>query len=228
MRKIKKKWVLICAVLVVAAVFPAFFGNQVERYQKKDFVDNGLDLPYSQGVPLEDMQFRVYAKYVEPKANAAVLANWKVLIALPCDVRYYVHKTDDAPAITLKKGTEVYIYPHGPRGTRRDFVVGHGLYCWPDYQKGWRYGQPFSEDRNAEAVPLKSMFENSSMYFVRTEELERVAVAFYRANGGVPKLSENEFAFRITRFIDRELFRCGAFCSEELVNPPLFAKGGKW
>lgn len=52
------------------------------------------------------------------------------------------------------------------------------LPCWPDYEKGWRYGQPFSDDRNAEPIPPARLAGDSSMYFVKTAELEKAAHAF--------------------------------------------------
>ena len=202
--------ILICAAaaLSLAIVLLVAVQRKEKEYPKSEFEYNKWDEPYSQGVPLDEMNFNAYRDYVELPEALIEFADFVKEIELPCDVRYYAHKEDSEPIIVLEKGLSVYVIP----ANRQYFGPGYGLECWPDYQKGWRYGQPFAMDESGTSS------YDAQKYYVRTSELEAVAKAFYQANSRLYRgqVSAARYALVVTREIDVRLYKSGAFCSEEL------------
>lgn len=202
--------ILICAAAAafLAIVLFAVAQRQEKEYPKSNFKYNRWEEPYSQGVPLDEMNFNVYRSYVELPEALIDYVEFVREIELPCDVRYYAHKEDSEPIIVLEKGSSVYVIP----ANRQYFGPGYGLECWPDYQKGWRYGQPFVTDES------ETSSYDAQKYYVRTSELEAAAKAFYQANSRLYRgqVSASRYALLVTREIDVQLYKNGAFCSEEL------------
>ena len=136
-------------------------------------------------------------------------------ITLPVDVNYY--STPDAsgePAYTIPKGTEVRLYDieeKDPAG-----AAPYGCVCYPDYEKGWRYGRAFLLMEGASSI--KQSADDLRYYYVQTETLKAVLGAYYDKNQEV--LSEvsgrEEYIDSCVQYIDRQLFSDGYFCSPEL------------
>ena len=207
MRK-KICWLLLLTVIVLFAAV-LFVGTQRREYPKSEFEYNKWEEPYSQGIPLDEMNFNVYRNYVALPVALTDSVEFVREVKLPCDVCYYAHKEDSEPIIVLEKGLSVYVIP----ANRQYFgPPGYGLECWPDYQKGWRYGQPFVTDES------ETSSYDAQKYYVRTSELEAVAKAFYQANSRLYRgqVSAARYALVVTREIDVLLYKNGAFCSEEL------------
>ena len=125
-------------------------------------------------------------------------------------MRYYIHQEDAEPALTLKKGTEVYALP--VKESIGYISGGYGTASWPSYEKGWRYAQPFQVTAEA---------ENDAMYFVRLSELEKVSRAFLAMTrrggfGSYAQLELPENVWAQTRYTDMALYDRGVFCSEDL------------
>jgi len=216
MEKNKKapKWIYTCFIVGIFALCLLLFVSQENRYKRKNFIANSENEPYAQGIPLDEMNFKVYARYLDTP-RTLTLCEYVKEIELPCDVHYYGQKEDRDPVLTQEKGTRIYVLP----SDQRDFeycLIGYGIECWPDYQKGWRYGKPFLSGDGVtpeDEVPA---------YFVRTEELEAVAKVFYQENKKYfREFSAAGFAKWSTRTVDRALFKAGAFCSEDLLTSPL-------
>lgn len=206
-KKICRLLLLVVIVLFAAAIFAVTQRKQYQ-YPKSGFEYNRWEEPYAQGVPLDEMNFNVYRNYVELPVALIDFVEFVREVELPCDVRYYAHKEDSNPIIVLEKGSSVYVIP----ADKQYFEPGYGLECWPDYQKGWRYGQPFAADES------ETSSYDVQKYYVRTSELEAVAKAFYRANSRLYRgqVSDSQYALVVTREIDVLLYKNGAFCSEEL------------
>ena len=201
----KNKEILFVIALLILLTIVFVVWNMPNKYEKT-FVDNGENEPYAQGVPLHEMDFAVYEDYF-PDATSALGYNYERKIELPCDINYYASKEDSKPVLTLKKGTSVYVMP-------KDYAIpiGYGLQCWPDYEKSWRYGYVFlTED-------FEYLLEDTEMYYVKSNELEKVADAFYQANQKAysKRYSARKFTKLITQEIDEVLYRNGAYLSNAL------------
>ena len=197
-------------VILLLSLLIACGSADHEKQVMENFSDNQKNEPYARKVPLSEMDFEVYAEYF-PTATTLIQYNYNRKISLPCDVEYYCAKEDSAPAVTLKEGTEVYIMSD-------DEIIpdGYGMICWPDYEDGWRYGQPFlTEDFSDSSVP-----EGTSLYYVREEQLEKVAEAFYKSNQThfEKKISADDYVKKITRYIDQILYDNGAYVSNSLLK----------
>lgn len=224
------------AVVVMAAVLVGVFVGKpmVERHQvEQEFAarqqyleelhQNTPDsnrLPYEEGVPLSEMDSRSLESYLYG-AQALMGTPLDSLdaeayhITLPVDVNYY--STPDAsgePAYTIPKGTEVRLYdsqdksPSGP--------APYGCVCYPDYEKGWRYGRAFLLMEGASSI--KQSADDLRYYYVQTETLKAVLGAYYDKNQEVlSKLSgRQDYIDGCVQYIDRQLFSDGYFCSPEL------------
>ncbi|HIY28417.1 MAG TPA: hypothetical protein H9679_05195 [Firmicutes bacterium] len=224
------------AVVVAAAVLVGVFVGKpmVERQQvEQEFAarqqyleelhQNTPDsnrLPYEEGVPLSEMDSRSLESYLYG-AQALMGTPLDSLdaeayhITLPVDVNYY--STPDAsgePAYTIPKGTEVRLYDieeKDPAG-----AAPYGCVCYPDYEKGWRYGRAFLLMEGASSI--KQSADDLRYYYVQTETLKAVLGAYYDKNQEV--LSEvsgrEEYIDSCVQYIDRQLFSDGYFCSPEL------------
>lgn len=224
------------AVVVAAAVLVGVFVGKpmVERQQvEQEFAarqqyleelhQNTPDsnrLPYEEGVPLSEMDSRSLESYLYG-AQALMGTPLDSLdaeayhITLPVDVNYY--STPDAsgePAYTIPKGTEVRLYDieeKDPAG-----AAPYGCVCYPDYEKGWRYGRAFLLMEGASSI--KQSADDLRYYYVQTETLKAVLGAYYDKNQEVlSKLSgRQDYIDGCVQYIDRQLFSDGYFCSPEL------------
>ena len=224
------------AVVIAAAVLVGVFVGKpmLERHQvEQEFAarqqyleelhQNTPDsnrLPYEEGVPLSEMDSRSLESYLYG-AQALMGTPLDSLdaeayhITLPVDVNYY--STPDAsgePAYTIPKGTEVRLYDieeKDPAG-----AAPYGCVCYPDYEKGWRYGRAFLLMEGASSI--KQSADDLRYYYVQTETLKAVLGAYYDKNQEV--LSEvsgrEEYIDSCVQYIDRQLFSDGYFCSPEL------------
>ena len=204
----KKQFLRTVSVLLFMAVLLPLASCKSEGQSalRQEFADNVKNQPYSQKVPLQEIDFDIYKqKYFNSWAAATHTQDYKMV--LQSDIEYYETKNDPEPALVLKKGTEVYMETvHGP-----DTLVGYGLWCWPDYEAGWRYGEPFT-DRFVECQYIGTR----KKYFVKTEQLIPVADEFYDLNDNSGRYSPEEFR-KIHRLgIDRVLYWEGAVCSPAL------------
>lgn len=199
----------ICSAAAAIIAIVLMVVGRDSDYRKKDFVYNGKNEPYAQEIPLHEMNFHSYKKYMNTTSTLAVPLYVKQ-IDLPCDVYYYFRKEDTEPALTLEKGTKIDVIADGLGGI--GYPYGYGLQCWPDYEKGWRYGQPFVVNDSTQSSA------ESTYYYVKTAELEAVAKEFYRNNKKQCSefSSSSKFAKWITRQVDRLLYEGGAFCSNDL------------
>lgn len=176
-------------------------------YARWHFKDNGKDEPYSQGVPLHEIQEFRYKRYFPMGSMLLGHPGFAANIPLPCDVHYYERPEDAEPVLTLEKGTTVSILSCPVPGN-----YGYGLVCWPDYQKGWRYGKPFTDVHAAYAPEI------TQKYYVKTAELDKVARAFYQKNKVFYEDRNSRYSSgkTIVRTIDYILYDAGAFCSPDL------------
>ena len=189
-------------------VFAVIFSANIQReytYQKK-FISNNKNEPYSQSIPLDQMDFSVYKKYFS--CYTAVSDGDPIAkIELPCDVEYYNKKEDTIPAITIKKGTVVYVFP-----SKRVYREAYGLITFPDYDHKWRYGYPF--------FTTEDFYDYDEMmasgYYVKTKQIEKVAEAYgkaYKEIIGHYYYSVTEYLGLIIYDIDSTLYRNGVFCA---------------
>ena len=138
--------------LMLTACGSAGYKKEVEE----NFTDNGKNEPYARQIPLDEMDFQVYDDYFT-KFSTLVQYNYDRKISLPCDVEYYESKEDSEPILTLEKGTKVYVLPDNERS-----IEGYGWCCWPDYEEGWRYGNPFL------TIDFTYISEEYPMYYVKS------------------------------------------------------------
>ena len=210
-RKLRTILAAVLLLAVTAAVLVWSYNGLYDQFRKKNF-ELRRTTGYSEGNPLEEINFDLFEKFM-PNMAPAGFSPEAVKLRLPCDVRYYTHQEDAEPALTLKKGTEVYAV--SVREGIGHIRAGYGTASWPSYEKGWRYAQPFQVTAEA---------ENDAMYFVRLSELEKVAGAFLRmirenrdSFGKYMEMLElPENIWAQTRYTDMALYDRGVFCSEDL------------
>lgn len=212
--KKKNKWIIRILVVIVAFAFSAILlilamydARYGYHYPNSDFVDNGKEEPYARNIPLHEMDFSIYTQYF-PDAIAPISFAYNEMVVLPCDVDYYEKKEDTEPALTLAKGTQICVRPDTTPSPMS--LTGYGLECWPDYEEEWRYGCPFITENVFYTI------EEHQKYYVKTEQLEKVARAWFQENikyfryyytpWDAPK--------EMTQGIDRELYEAGAFCPD--------------
>ena len=177
---------------------------------KEEFVDNGRNLPYSQNIPLHEMDFFEYLLHLRSGPSVTLPFETGTAVELPCDVEYYRRKDDAAPALTLKRGTIVYI---APKGFGRALTLQYGLTCWPDYEEGWRYGYPFVTEP---FDSLETVTETGSMYYVKTDSLFQVIDTWFGMNQMNTEPFPNSRKKTYIGYIDKRLYTHGSFCSPDL------------
>lgn len=182
--------------------------NMPNEYEKTFSENDRTDQPYKLKTPLHEMDFNEYGYYFKT-LTAPIGVSFDVgnTVILPCDVEYYALKDVSEPILTLKKGTEVCI-----SSEKGEIPIGYGLKCWPDYEKGWRYGYAFlSED-------FEDLPENAQMYYVKSKQLEKVAIESYKDNEDVHGKfqTEKEYVQNVTQEIDGVLYLNGAYLSNYL------------
>lgn len=201
---IKKIWILFIIIIILFTVI--FAAKKYSEYTyKRNFVNNRKNEPYFLNIPLDEMNFNVYAGYFSQN-QTLIDPNYTKSISLPCDLDYYAQKDDAEPALTFQKGTTVYVLPSD---TAAFPTIGYGLQCWPDYQSGWRYGHPFL------TADISYDPDTYPMYYVKTAQLKKVAQAFYKANTKQLTnyyLFSSEFADKTVGYIDQVLYENGVFC----------------
>lgn len=205
----KKQFLRMVSVLLfVAVLLPlASCKSEGQSALRQEFADNGKNQPYSQKVPLQEMDLDIYFKAIfSEMGSGGTELNDNRKIILSNDVEYFENKNDREPALVLKKGTTIYIH-----ALRSDIMEGYGLWTWPDYEAGWRYGKPFAD--NYTDIQTSSLTKS---YFVKQEQLASVADDYYNQNECFNRYSPEEFRKRHLLFMDRVLYLEGAFCSPEL------------
>lgn len=196
--------VLISAVVfVLSACQASSVGLSSISRIREEFEDNGKNEPYSQQIPLEEMDFSVYNQYVNlPKA--AIQDNSPKKMELLGDVSYYKSPEDQEPSVVLKKGTVVYV------NSSLGLEAGYGMQGWPAYQEGWRYAQPFDVYEGG-----KAQVTGEGWYYVRTENLFEVADGYYRA-AKVTAMPPEQCRKNVVMYVDISLYLSGAFCSPDI------------
>jgi hypothetical protein len=184
--------------------------NMPNEYEKNFSENERTDQPYKLKTPLHEMDFDEYGYYFKT-LTAPVGLDYSISnkTVLPCDVEYYALQDDSEPILTLKKGTEVCI-----SSEKGEIPIGYGLKCWPDYEKGWRYGYAFlSED-------FEDLSENAQKYYVKSKQLEKVAIERYKNNKDVYGIfqTEKEYVQSVTQEIDEVLYFNGAYLSNYLIE----------
>lgn len=208
-----KRSTKLVAVALIISLLTFFLTSCQDAHAEleKNFQDNGKGEPYSQKIPLSEMDFSPYvAELFTVMTIAPIAHNYTREIVLPCDVEYYTAKTDKTPAVTLEKGTTVYVLP----SDEPEFpTVGYGMQCWPDYEKGWRYGQPFYKEEFKYGMMSRY---GQPWYYVKSNQLEAVAREFCLVNNFYKSRNPYSPEKAGIEFIDRALYEYGAFCSPEL------------
>ena len=204
-KRSKKVILLVLAILLaVAAIVGTIVWQHVRPYSPYKFRPNKWEEPYSKNIPLDEMNFGEYGYYFRIYASGAY-PDMVNTVQLSCDVRYYAKPGDKEPVLTLQKGTTVVIALPADEGV--------GIRCWPDYQKGWRYGTPFPVEGSTEDTAERQM------YYVRTKDLVKVAEVFADTNWRYFKgdfLTKHAAAKRLVLSIDVSLYQDGCFCSPDL------------
>ena len=205
----KKLLIRICVILFIILSVGIVWWLQYTKHQYRNlYIDSGKITPYSERVPLDEIDLDTYW-YVHGYSTL-LLYDYAELIEAPCDIEYYLKKDDTKPALTIKKGTPIYVLPED-----KDFssTIGYGLVCWPDYEDKWRYGYPFLTE-STEYAP-----ETYTNYYVKKTQLQKIAKVFYKENQKQFRgyRSAPIFADMIIRNIDWSLYRKGIFCAPEII-----------
>ena len=210
--KKKTKLFIVLGILVLLVVIIVANNQPIEPNEYvKNFEDNGrTDQPYKLNIPLHEMDFEKYYGHYFTTMSAPIggTSNKNYKVKLPCDINYYASKEDSEPTLTLKKGTEVYV-------DAKDNVIpiiGYGLRCWPDYDKGWRYGYPFLTEE------FESLPEDAKMYYVKSKELENFMAELYKNTEEFIKIAftEEEYIQNTIQHIDQILWSNGVYISNDI------------
>ena len=122
-----KRSTKLVAVALIISLLTVFLAGCRDAHAEleKNFQDNGKGEPYSQKVPLSEMDFSPYVEELFTVMTIAPIAHdYTSEIVLPCDVEYYTAKTDKTPAVTLEKGTTVYVLPSDEPDLKRAGDMG--------------------------------------------------------------------------------------------------------
>ncbi len=233
-KKSRKKWVILScvAVVVIAAVLVGFFvgkpllrQREFEQHRKAQMELRHIEASeplsfYDEKTPLSQVDPNELAR-VLPQAMAPIgyeqPENARFL-ELPEDLHYYSQPdASGEPAATIPKGTVVTLYESSAGFF--DSQMGYGLGCYPDYQKGWRYGQMFVTEAK-EGDAFYQALEDCPYYYVQTKELETIAAAFYDLHkedvGYLGQFhGKDDFVYRCVRLIDQYLYNDGYFFSPD-------------
>lgn len=215
------------AVVVAAAVLVGVFVVRPMVTEKKISVKDWEDF-YHEEVPLPDIPWYLLKNYAG--ANGVTAGGYYAeplpsnRMVLPIDVHYY--SSPDAsgePALTVAKGTEVAVYFGELGHGETDYVeAGYGFCCFPDYEKGWRYGIPFTAEDLSQNVSV-DWEENATRYYVQTSELDEVARVYVEENKDSPAIQEmieviggkDEFIHWLVRSCDHFMENGGFFDSPD-------------
>lgn len=203
-----------CVAVVVAAVLVGVFvvKPQMEQSSEPVSLENWEDY-YHEEVPLTKVPWYILNRYAElavalPEHGEPDPSG---RLTLPIDVHYYTSPdTSGEPALTLAKGTEVTAFPASGESYLTYTHIGYGYCCFPDYEKGWRYGIPFTAEDLSQGVDA-DWEEEADKYYVQTSELEAVAQAFWEANQNSPEIQmttqdvggQEEFVHWLVRLPDQ-------------------------
>lgn len=235
-KKSRKKWVILAsaAVVVVGAVLVGIFvgkplwkqyqfqQNRQFRIEQRKLEDSEPLSFYDEGTPLSQAEPYELARVV-PQLIAPIGYSQPEnarFFELPEDLHYYSQPdASGEPAATIPKGTVVTLYrsPSGFFGN----MEGYGLCCYPDYQKGWRYGQMFVTGEK-EGKEFSDALAECPSYYVQTKDLETIAAAFYdlhKEDVGYMKRfhGKDDFVYRGVRIIDQYLYNGGYFLSPDFA-----------
>ena len=208
-RSKRKIWIpaACAAILAAAAVILIITNRSGGTFSKKDFVqaDNTAARQYLEHSSMDEMDMKVFDPYFI-HAMTGEETPYKETMILPADVVYYREEAGrKTEAFVLEKGTEVILDPYGLR-------YGGGFYTFPTFEKGWRYGMPFT---------VQGQEETKEYYYVKLSELETIAKAWIeydecvRAEIKKSGLSTKKGAAAIVRGVDRLLYANGIYCSKD-------------
>ena len=228
---------VVAAAAVLVGVFvgkPMVERQQVEQefaaiQQRKEEANSNPNLPasrklvhYDEGIPLSEIDTNDLEIYL-PKARAAIATpldspeEEAYHLPLPVDVNYYSSPDSSGkPAYTIPQGTEVLLYDNGEIDPYDP--APYGCVCYPDYQKGWRYGAAFLTMDSGMTISEARSNDELPYYYVRTEDLRAVLGAYYdkyQERFSAAKGRE-DYIDTYAEYIDHTLFTNGDFCSPEL------------
>lgn len=235
-KKSRKKWVILAsaAVVVVGAVLVGIFvgkplwkqhefqQNRKIQIEQRKLEDSEPLSFYDEGTPLSQAEPYELARVV-PQAMALLSYEQPEnarFFELPEDLHYYSQPdASGEPAATIPKGTVVTLY-ESSEGTFGD-KMEYGLCCYPDYQKGWRYGQMFVTGEK-EGKEFSDALAECPSYYVQTKDLETIAAAFYdlhKEDVGYMRQfhGKDDFVYRGVRIIDQYLYNGGYFLSPDFA-----------
>lgn len=217
--------VLAAAVVVGILVGPPLLKQrefQRNRQAQLDFqkLDASASLSYyDEKTPLCQVEPNELAQ-VFPQASTAlgtVQPEDARFLELPVDLHYYSQPdASGEPAATIPKGTVVTLYPQSSFFGDKP---GYGLACYPDYQKGWRYGKMFVTGEKKDDEEFGNALIECPYYYIQTKELEPVATAFYDLHledMNLKKISKQKFIDDSLLYVDHYLFIYGYFFSPDL------------
>lgn len=230
-KKSRKKWVILAsaAVVVVGAVLVGIFvgkplwkqhefqQNRKIQIEQRKLEDSEPLSFYDEGTPLSQAEPYELARVV-PQAMALLSYEQPEnarFFELPEDLHYYSQPdASGEPAATIPKGTVVTLY-ESSEGTFGD-KMEYGLCCYPDYQKGWRYGQMFVTGEK-EGKEFSDALAECPSYYVET-----IAAAFYdlhKEDVGYMRQfhGKDDFVYRGVRIIDQYLYNGGYFLSPDFA-----------
>ena len=209
-QKSKKKWLIAAAgaaILAAAAVILIFVNQSGGTFSKKDFVqaDSTAARQYLEHSSMDEMDMVVFDPYLT-QIIAMGGVSYKEMMILPVDLVYYREEAGrKTEAFVLKAGTEIVVDPN-------QNGINRGFYTFPTYEKGWRYGRPFT---------IKGQEASEEYYYVKLSELETIAKDWIEYDESVRRsvqrsgLSTKKGAAAIVRTIDRILYDKGIYCSKD-------------
>lgn len=150
-------------LLLVSLGICVFSAAGYNRYLNENFVPNGENGDYAQGVPME----RIYRKKLEDRYYRGIFQtlegpspNEKATIKEP--ISLYNSPDEDAGAALVLEPGDYYI-------SRRLCDFGQGSRSLPTYQKGWRYFIP--PQKLSGGIPES---EYDRWYYVKLEDLQKL------------------------------------------------------
>lgn len=171
-------------------------------------------------ITLERMQEYLREMYRATAMNAVSYPDRNMV--LEEDLCYYASPRDKKPAYLIPEGTEICFYFGTDRQSDWNLWTPGLIYglnhTFPAYEDGWRLATPFF---TVEEMERMTAYPESKVYYVKTQELMRVWIAFseqWTAQYGERNGYGKEDGRKMLYSVDEDLYESGYYLSDSVYK----------
>jgi hypothetical protein len=231
--RIFSSWLVFILALIPLAAAGVRGGMALAENQKlqSEFAQNETKWGYGQGLPMEEINFRMYISQYTGGVHTVSGAldfdgAYEQGVTLSSPLRYYSSPDVSAkPVLELPAGTKINYKPAVYEQEHDDSTfkkrMGYGVYAFPTYDREWRYGIPFTKWGGWEPT---SHVPDAERLYVRTDDLyaiysqsldsnpdflaywEKVPYTYWEKWPHAEQYMQNASAFHTRENLDKLLF----------------------